>query len=105
MTETCWDVLNRSRFTDLLTTGTIVNIPFSGEEPMRDADYLAAWRVVVEPVLIEFQVKISYFILWCKLQSSPPYPMLNPITRTISVLKFTLIFSDFCPVVLKLVLL
>lgn len=31
-----------------------MNIPFSGE-PMSDPDYLAAWRVVVMPVLDCFQ--------------------------------------------------
>ncbi|TKR81139.1 hypothetical protein L596_015067 [Steinernema carpocapsae] len=30
--------------------GYTVNIPFSGE-PMNDADYLAAWRVIISPVL------------------------------------------------------
>uniref|UniRef100_A0A0N5ANR4 histone deacetylase n=1 Tax=Syphacia muris TaxID=451379 RepID=A0A0N5ANR4_9BILA len=34
--------------------GYTVNIPFSGE-PMSDADYLAAWRVVVMPILQIFQ--------------------------------------------------
>uniref|UniRef100_A0A914ZFZ8 histone deacetylase n=1 Tax=Parascaris univalens TaxID=6257 RepID=A0A914ZFZ8_PARUN len=34
--------------------GYTVNVPFSGEM-MADADYLAAWRVVVAPVLDQFQ--------------------------------------------------
>ncbi|KAK6034889.1 histone deacetylase family protein [Cooperia oncophora] len=34
--------------------GFSVNVPFSGGV-MRDADYLAAWRVVVHPVLEQFQ--------------------------------------------------
>lgn len=31
-----------------------MNVPFSGGV-MRDADYLAAWRVIVQPVLEQFQ--------------------------------------------------
>ncbi|KIH59652.1 histone deacetylase family protein [Ancylostoma duodenale] len=34
--------------------GFSVNVPFSGGV-MRDADYLAAWRVIVQPVLEQFQ--------------------------------------------------
>uniref|UniRef100_A0A8R1HHD2 histone deacetylase n=1 Tax=Caenorhabditis japonica TaxID=281687 RepID=A0A8R1HHD2_CAEJA len=34
--------------------GFTVNIPFSGDV-MRDAEYLAAWRTLVEPVLASFQ--------------------------------------------------
>ncbi|CAI5456281.1 unnamed protein product [Caenorhabditis angaria] len=34
--------------------GFTVNVPFSGDI-MRDADYLAAWRAIVEPVLESFQ--------------------------------------------------
>ncbi|CAJ0609452.1 unnamed protein product [Cylicocyclus nassatus] len=34
--------------------GFSVNVPFSGGV-MRDADYLAAWRVIVQPILEQFQ--------------------------------------------------
>lgn len=37
--------------------GFTVNIPFSGDV-MRDADYLAAWRVIVTPILDQFQPDI-----------------------------------------------
>lgn len=37
-----------------LGKGFSINIPFSGDV-MRDPEYLAAWRVIVEPVLQHFQ--------------------------------------------------
>ncbi|KAK0404631.1 hypothetical protein QR680_017547 [Steinernema hermaphroditum] len=37
--------------------GFTVNIPFSGE-PMNDADYLAAWRVIIGPVLEFYKPQI-----------------------------------------------
>lgn len=47
-----------------MAKGTIVNIPFSGAV-MGNPEYLLAWRLLVEPLLNEFQpdiIMVSVFL-------------------------------------------